>query len=100
VQGIVVSSRTGKVGNWTAVPTKTETNVKEVIVQRGDTLDFLADASKGGAGNSFKWEVTIRRDNEDWNSRRDFRNPAVNALNAWERYAQVLFAAAEFLILD
>jgi hypothetical protein len=100
VQGIVVSSRAGKVGNWTAVPTKTETSVKEVIVQRGDTLDFIADASKGGSGNSFKWEVTIRRDAEDWNSSRDFRNPAVNVLSAWERYAQVLFAAAEFLILD
>jgi hypothetical protein len=100
VQGIVVSSRAGKVGNWTAVPTKIETSVKEVIVQRGDTLDFIADASKGGSGNSFKWEVTIRRDSEDWNSLRDFRNPAVKVLNPWERYAQTLFAAAEFLILD
>ncbi len=103
VQGLLVSSRTGKVGNWTAVPTKTETAVKEIVVQRGDILDFIADASKGGSGNSFKWDVTIKRldgSNEDWNSMRDFRNPAANVMNAWERYAQVLFAAAEFLIID
>lgn len=103
VQGVVVSSRTGKVGNWTAVPTKTETSVKEIVVQRGDTLDFIADASKGGSGNSFKWDVTIQRvegSREDWNSMRDFRNPAVNEMNLWERYAQVLLAAAEFLIID
>ncbi|HEX4945783.1 MAG TPA: PSD1 and planctomycete cytochrome C domain-containing protein [Blastocatellia bacterium] len=103
VQGIIVSSRTGKAGNWIAVPTKTETSVKEIVVQRGDTLDFIADASKGGGGNSFKWDVTIKRldgSSEDWNSSRDFRNPAVNVMSAWERYAQTLFAAAEFLILD
>ncbi|MFN8001278.1 MAG: hypothetical protein U0X75_09715 [Acidobacteriota bacterium] len=77
--------------------------MKEVVVQRGDTLDFVADTSKGGSGKMFRWDVTIQRaeDNrEDWNSMRDFRNPAANVMNAWERYAQVLFAAAEFLILD
>ena len=103
IQGVVISSRAGKVGNWTAVPAVTETSVKEILVQRGDTLDFVADTSKGGSGKMFKWDVTIQRvdgNREAWNSTRDFRNPAANVMNAWERYAQVLFAAAEFLILD
>ena len=103
VQGITVSSKLGKVGTWTAVQNKTETAVKEIAVQRGDTLDFIADASKGGSGNNFKWAVTIARldgSGDDWNSLRDFRNPTVSAMTAWERYAQVLLAAAEFLLLD
>ncbi len=102
VQGSVISSRLGRAGHWTAAQNKTETMVAEIAVQRGDTLDFIADASKGGSGNGFKWEVTIKRldGSDDWNSTRDFRNPSVNTMNLWERYAQVLLAAAEFLIID
>jgi hypothetical protein len=103
VQGIVVSSRLGKAGNWTAAQNKTETAVSEIAVQRGDTIDFIADAGQGGSGNGFKWVVTIKRLDgavEDWDSMRDFRNPTVGALGAWERYAQALMAAVEFLMID
>ncbi len=103
VQGIMISSKLGKVAHWTAAQNRTETTVQEVVVQRGDTLDFIADASKGGSGNGFKWEVTIARldgNIDDWNSLRDFRNPTVGTMDVWERYAQVLLAAAEFLIID
>ncbi len=103
VQGLVVSSRFGRAGNWTAAQNKTETTVPEIVVQRGDTVDFIADASKGGSGNGFKWAVIINRldgSGDDWDSLRDFRNPAAATMNAWERYAQVLLAAAEFLMID
>lgn len=103
VQGLVVSSRSGKAGYWTAGQNQTETTVNEIIVKPGDTIDFVADAGKGGSGNGFKWMVTIKRLDgpaEDWHSMRDFRQPSVGALGAWERYAQVLTAAAEFLIID
>jgi cytochrome c553 len=101
--GIVVSSRSGRAGNWTAGQNKVGTAIKEIAVCRGDTIDFISDAAKGGAGNGFKWEVTIERleeSSEDWNSVRDFRIPTASSLNAWERYAQVLLAAAEFMIID
>jgi mono/diheme cytochrome c family protein len=103
VEGIVVSSRLGKAGNWTAGQNRTDTSVNEIVVQRGDTLDFIADAGKGGSGNGFKWVVTIERLDgraEDWNSMRDFCHPPLGALSGWERYAQVLLAAAEFLMID
>ena len=47
--------------------------------------------------------VTIKRLDgaaEDWDSMRDFRNQTVSALGAWERYAQALLAAVEFLVID
>jgi hypothetical protein len=103
VDGIVVSNRLGKAGNWAGGQNRIETKVNEIVVQRGDTLDFIADASKGGSGNGFKWVVTIQRlegNAEDWNSMRDFRHPSAGALSAWERYAQVLLAAAEFMMID
>jgi len=103
VQGIVVSSRAGEAGRWAAGQNKTPTTVNEIIVRRGDTIDFIADAGKGGSGNGFKWVVTIKRLDgtaEDWHSQRDFRHPSVGTLGAWERYAQVLLAAAEFLLID
>ena len=80
-----------------------QTTVDEIAVQRGDTIDFIVDASKGGSGNGFKWVVTIKRldgNAEEWNSLRDFRHPSVGALGAWERYSQTLLAAAEFLMID
>jgi hypothetical protein len=103
VRGIVVPSRLGKTSDWMAGQNRTETAVDEIAVQRGDTIDFIVDASKGGSGNGFKWVVTIKRldgNAEEWNSLRDFRHPSVGALGAWERYAQTLLAAAEFLMID
>jgi hypothetical protein len=103
VQGMVVPSRLGKTSYWTAGQNRTETTVDEIAVQRGDTVDFIADASKGGSGNGFKWVVTIKRlggNAEEWNSLRDFRHPSVGVIGAWERYSQTLLAAAEFLIID
>ncbi len=103
VAAIVVSSRLGKLGNWEAGQNRTETSVNEIVIQRGDTLDFIADAVNGGSGNGFKWVVTIKRLDgtaEDWNSMRDFRRPQVGVLSAWERYAQALLASAEFLMID
>jgi Protein of unknown function (DUF1553)/Protein of unknown function (DUF1549) len=103
VQGSIVASRSGRAGNWTAGPNKTGTSVSEIVVRRGDTIDFIVDAGKGGSGNGFKWAVTIKQldgASEDWSSVRDFRDPTVSGLSAWERYAQVLLAAAEFLIID
>jgi len=103
VQAIVVPSRLGKTRNWTAGRSSAETPVDEIAVQRGDTIDFIADASKGGSGNGFKWVVTIKRldgNAEEWNSLRDFRRPSVGELGAGERYSQMLLAAAEFLMID
>jgi hypothetical protein len=103
VQARIVSSRQGEVGFWSAGLDKTATSVAELPVKRGDTVDFVADASKGSPGNGFKWVVTIERiagANEQWDSARDFRQPGAGALKAWERYAQVLLAAAEFMLID
>lgn len=99
----IVSNRTGTAGQWDTVQNKIEANLTGLDVKRGDTIDFVAEAGKGTAGAEFKWAVTIRRldgAGEMWDSVRDFRQPSAGVLSVWDRYAQALLAAAEFMILD
>lgn len=99
----IVSSRTGSAGNWTVMLSKTDTPVAALEVKQGDTIDFVVEGGKGTTGGEYKWGVTIKRldaANESWNSMKDFRQPTAGRLDAWDRYAQVLLASAEFIVLD
>ena len=105
VQGTLASSRAGMLGTWTANLSKAETRVPALAVKKGDQLDFIADGRKNGGSDDFKWEITIKRTDgggggEEWNSVRDFLRPARRPLTVWERYAQTLLAAVEFVLLD
>lgn len=101
VEAVIVSSRSGKVGDWSAYLSQAETTAT-VEVKAGDTIDFLALNKKNTSGDDFKWHVTIRRDGgtEDWDSVRDFYSPLTRPMNAWERYVQALMAAVEFSMID
>ncbi|MFN0085614.1 MAG: DUF1549 and DUF1553 domain-containing protein [Blastocatellia bacterium] len=103
VQGTLVSSRAGVLGSWTANLSKSETRVPSLSVKKGDALDFITDGRKNGGSDEFKWNATIKRSDagdEEWNSARDFRRPARQPLTIWERYAQALLAAVEFVLID
>lgn len=107
VEAIAVSSRLGLLGDWTAYVSKAETAVASVEVKRGETIDFVTHGKKNSSGDNFKWQVTIRRiepaaasDQSEWNSARDFYSPLNQPMNAWERYAQALLAAVEFMLID
>lgn len=99
----VVSGRTGSAGKWTALLGKTEMAVASLEVKRGDTIDFVVEGGKGTSGGEFKWAVEIKPiegSTKEWNSVRDFRRPSTGGMNAWDRYAQVLLATAEFMMVD
>lgn len=106
VEGIIVSSRLGALGNWTAYLSQPDTNVADLEVKRGDTIEFIAHGKKNSSGDDFKWQATIRRletvagEKNEWDSVRDFYSPLAQPLNAWEKYAQALLAAVEFLLID
>ncbi|MFN0088508.1 MAG: DUF1553 domain-containing protein [Blastocatellia bacterium] len=94
------AERRGGVGEWSGGLGRTETNVEEIDVARGETIDFVVEARKT---EEFKWMATIRRLDGpagEWNSARDFRHPASGPLGAWQRYAQVLLASVEFMMID
>ena len=103
VQGTIVHSRAGMLGTWTANLSKSETRVPTLGVKKDDVIDFITDGRKNGGSDEFKWNITIKRTdsgNDEWNSIKDFRQPATQSLDVWERYAQVLLAAVEFILID
>ncbi|HMV46374.1 MAG TPA: PSD1 and planctomycete cytochrome C domain-containing protein [Blastocatellia bacterium] len=106
VEGIIVSSRQGALGNWTANLSQADTAVASLEVKRGDTIEFIAHGKKNSSGDDFKWQVTVRRlepvanEKNEWDSVRDFYSPLAQPMNAWEKYAQALLAAVEFLLID
>lgn len=101
VEAVLISSRSGAIGNWSAYLSQTETTAG-IEVKKGDTIDFLTHGKKNNSGDDFKWRVTIRRDGsaEDWDSVRDFYSPLAKPMNIWERYVQALIAAVEFSFID
>jgi hypothetical protein len=59
VRGRVVSSRSGKAGEWIAQHDSASTNVGSLVVQAGDTIDFVTDCRESITSDSFSWTVKI-----------------------------------------
>jgi len=59
VRGRLVSSRSGKAGEWLAFHGTTATPVADLAVEPGDTLDFITDANGMHTSDSFTWPVTL-----------------------------------------
>lgn len=59
VRARIVSSSSGKMGEWTSFNGETDTSVDGIVVQSGDTIDFVTDANGGHTSDSFNWPVTI-----------------------------------------
>ncbi|MBW3599048.1 MAG: DUF1553 domain-containing protein [Planctomycetes bacterium] len=81
VRGRVVSSRSGKAGEWVAQNGSTETTVANIEVQAGDVIDFITDCRANHNSDSFSWPVTITLKSSDGReqtlaSQSQFRGPA------------------------
>src|SRR5690606_12022870 len=107
VEGIIVSSRAGIIGRWTAHKSEVETKIESVEVHRGDTLDFVTDLRGSQDFDSFRWSVTLRNTSGSesgmttvWKSQVDFAGPQSPSLNPWQKYVQVLLLANEFAFID
>ena len=59
VRGRVVSSGSGLAGTWTAHHGEAATAVADLVVQAGDTLDFVTDCRANHTSDSFNWAVTL-----------------------------------------
>ncbi len=121
-RGRIVSSRTGILGHWLVHGTEEVIEVTGVAVKRGDTIDFIVEGRGRdmNAGANFNWAPVIRmsdgkeppKASKDapkgprtaWEASKDFKGketkPMVKRATVWERYAQVLLEANEFLFLD
>jgi mono/diheme cytochrome c family protein len=59
VRGRIISSRSGKAGEWTAHNGSADTPVANLEVKAGDMIDFITDSMGDYTSDSFGWPVTI-----------------------------------------
>jgi len=117
VRGRVVSSRTGLMAEATAQNSSAELKVTGLVVQAGDTLDFVADCRTGSNSDSFNWAPKLKftdplkRSKQsppggfetEWDAKADFTKPRPEAskdLNAWEKLAHALLVSNEAAFVD
>jgi hypothetical protein len=112
VRARIVSSQAGELASWTAHNTDAETNFSRIEVKKGDTVDFVVDCRENESSDSFVWSPVVRLveapgnaagGTQQWNASAEFRGPDARPrkmLTAWERYAQVLLLANEFMFVD
>ena len=117
VQARIVSSRSGELGHWTAQHSQTQTEVAQVAVKRGETLDFIVDCRASDNSDSFAWSPILKtvpasgvktaannaEPTQTWSASSDFGGPetqSMKTLSAWEKYAHVLLMTNEFCFID
>jgi hypothetical protein len=106
VRGRVISNRTGVVGTWQVFHNQAATNPPPIAVEKGDTIDFVADSRGSVTSDVFNWTVTLRltKSNTDpgqvWESFSGFHGPLELPLTRWQELAQVLMMSNEFMFVD
>ncbi|MBL9136086.1 MAG: PSD1 domain-containing protein [Verrucomicrobiales bacterium] len=110
VQGSIVSSRHGVLGQWQVTKTSADTTLPRIDVTRGDTLDFVVECRVDENSDGFRWapRVTLVASPDgagvgqvsDAKAEFSGPQPAVVRLDTWERFAQVLLMANETVFID
>jgi hypothetical protein len=106
----IVSNRAGVLGEWTLHQQNAEAKVARLEVHRGETIDFAVDFRANLNSDMFKWAPTIQMTPAEpgsetiaWSAKKEFGgppSPPPAPLSPWEKYAQVLLSANEFLFVD
>ncbi|MDB6026050.1 MAG: Protein of unknown function (DUF1553)/Protein of unknown function (DUF1549)/Planctomycete [Verrucomicrobiales bacterium] len=114
VRAYIFSNRNGLLGKWILHNQSADGKVESVEVKKGDAIDFIVSIHESLSYNDFLWAPTIRmtgataiRDPngyaKEWNAQKEFSGTLAEdrkPLTAWEKYAQALLLANEFLFVD
>jgi len=65
IRGRLVSSRSGKLGEWIAEHQETATTTPGFLVEPGETIDLITDSRGDVNSDSFQWEATLNLILED-----------------------------------
>ncbi len=101
----------GKVKQWEAHQNKTETNVKQIKVKRGEQLNFVVDFNSQNGWDGYQWSPVIvlktltAKNPQRFSSKGSFpktilKKKTLQQYGTWERYAQVLLMSNEFLFIE
>jgi hypothetical protein len=92
-------------GTWNVHNSTENTDCAPTQLNKGDSIDFIAELPGRLEHNDFTWELTVTScdSKRTWNARKEFSGPPeprVLPLNVRERYAQALLLANEFVFVD
>ena len=93
VRGRIVSSRSGIAGQYAVKKNEAATDISQLEVQAGDTLDLVVDCVGDVNSDSFTWNVEIKLAGSDgqqlgsWKSDVDFHGPRGPSLPQLVAYA-------------
>jgi hypothetical protein len=107
IRGFLVSSRSGLLGSARIHAMAIDFAVESLTVDKGETLDFLADIGEGLNSDQFLWNIELQESPADlertgtaWKAEADFPADRVRPLTAWEQLAQAVLCSNEFLFVD
>jgi len=110
VRARVISSASGLLGEWIADGGAARTDLTNVQLVAGETLDFAVDCRETTTSDSFRWPLAIKLlDNAEklpaktqivWDAQTDFKAPPPPKLQPLEQIAQALLMTNEFLFVD
>ena len=80
VAGRIISSRSGLAGEWKVLNNQVQSDVKDLEVQAGDTMDFMIDSLGNVNTDSFNWQVKVTLTDEkdlstEFHSKTGFHGP-------------------------
>ena len=85
VHGRIVVAGRGELASWNVFQSEAETSLENVLLKKGDTVDFIVDCRTGPTCDSFNWSPTVRVATapavagtdgpEEWNASSNFGGP-------------------------
>jgi hypothetical protein len=109
VRAHIISSRLGELASWNVFHMEASTDVDNVEVRKGDTIDFLVDCKTNDGFDSFGWTPVIKVTSAPvagndgpavWSAATEFGGTHAKSLSTWVKYAQVLLESNEFVFVD
>ena len=108
IEGRIVSSRFGPVGDWILFKKKADTKLPKLAVQQDDTLDFIVEPRSNGRGDNFSWAPTVQMKGAgknsplvEWSAAADFAGQVTSrSMDGWEKFAQVLLETNELAFIN
>ena len=98
----IVSSRDGFLGEWIVHNSSAQTELKNIELQKGDTIDFMLDPQSNDSFDATEWspQIVSTDGKQAWNAKDGFGPPPGEPLTRLDLYAQALMMTNEFSFVD